>query len=70
MKDLMQCALCGESIIRDHEGQVVVLRNKLLVLSEGGTVRVKCPKCGKLQVVSQAVLDDSQLHERLKRKSG
>ena len=70
MKDLMQCALCGESIIRDHEGQVVVLRNKLLVLSEGDTVRVKCPKCGKLQVVSQAVLDDSQLHERLKRKSG
>ena len=70
MKDLMQCALCGESIIRGHEGQVVVLRNKLLVLSEGDTVRVKCPKCGKLQVVAESVLNDSQLHERLRKKSG
>lgn len=57
MKDLMQCSLCGEAIIRDHEGQVVVLRNKLLVLSGGGVVRVKCPKCGKLQVIEHELLE-------------
>ena len=51
MKHLMRCALCGESIIRDHEGEVTVLRNKLIVLSRNGVARVKCPKCGKLQVI-------------------
>jgi len=65
MRDLMQCSLCGESIIRDHEGQVVVLRNKLLVFSEGGIMRVKCPKCGKLQVVDAAVVAQARLRDLL-----
>ena len=65
MKDLMQCSLCGEAIIRDHEGQVIVLRNKLVVFSDGGIVRVKCPKCGKLQVVQRDVLEEANVADRL-----
>ena len=57
MKNLMQCSLCDEPIIRDHEGQVVVVRNKLVVLSGRGVVRVKCPRCGKLQVVDSALVN-------------
>ena len=67
MKDLMQCALCREPIIRDHEGQVIVVRNKLVVLSDGGIVRVKCPKCGKLQVVEPDVIEQARIGDLLGR---
>ena len=66
MKDLLHCTLCGETLIRDHEGQVIVLRNKLLVLTEGGVVRVKCPKCGKLQVIHRELLEEANVPERLR----
>ena len=55
MRDLMTCWVCGDVIVRDH-GNAISFHNALMVLTTDGALRVKCAKCGEMQLIAGDLL--------------